>query len=60
MQPLDCFGDRVLMFELRVIFFLKKIVLEISFSFSKISVSLHSPYSTIELLLILDIFEIGY
>ena len=39
--------------------YLKQIVLEISFSFGKISVSLHSPYSTVGLLLLLDIFEIG-
>ena len=48
-------GDRVLKFELRVIFFLNQTVSEISFSFSNISVSLHSPYSTVGLLLILDI-----
>ena len=38
---------------------LKQIFSEISFSFGKISVSLHSPYLIVGLLLILDIFEIG-
>ena len=38
---------------------MKQTVLKISFSFGKISVRLHSTYSTVGLLLIFDILEIG-
>ena len=39
---------------------LKQTVLEISFSFSKIDVSIQSPYSTVGFLLILERFEIEH